>query len=282
MGLALDPHYFRRFFGLIFASLAIYVVFLAVLVLLQRQLMYFPDPTDFKPEAYGFSGFERITYKTKDGLQLHGFYAPPLDKHKPTLIFFQGNAGDLGQRADKIKLWQEWGYGLFLPTYRGYHGNAGSPTEEGLYDDARAALRTLKDAFKIDRKDLIIYGESLGTGIAVQMAVEGDERGLVLEVPYTMVPDIGSHRYPFVPIFWLAWDRFESINKIRGIKSPLLVLKAGHDTVIPSILAQRLFDKAAEPKKLVTHPTADHMDIYTSPAVVNEIRKFMLRLSSGY
>lgn len=271
----LEPHYFRRLGGLLATTLAIYVVFLAMLVLFQRQLMYFPDNHDFEPQSYGFNNFSRIEYESDDGVTLHAFYAPAANPAKPVIVFFQGNAGNLGIRAEKIRMWLNWGYGVYLPTYRGYHGNAGSPTEQGLYSDARASLAALENRFNIPRKHIVLYGESLGTGIATQMAEEGDEKAVVLEVPYTSIPDIGSARYPFVPIFWLAWDRFESYNKIRFIKSPLLILKAGHDTVIPSILAQRLFDRALEPKQLVVNPTADHMEIYSDNNVVTQIRAFL-------
>lgn len=271
----LEPHYFRRLGGLLATTLAIYVVFLAMLVLFQRQLMYFPDSHDFVPTDYGFTQFTRNEYTADDGVKLHAFYAPPSNPAKPVIVFFQGNAGNLGIRAEKIRMWLDWGFGAYLPTYRGYHGNAGSPTEQGLYSDARAALHALQDQFNINRKDIVLYGESLGTGIATQMAEEGDEKAVVLEVPYTSIPDIGSARYPFVPIFWLAWDRFESFNKIRFIKSPLLILKAAHDSVIPSILEQRLFDQALEPKQLVVNPTADHMEIYSDAHVVEQIHDFL-------
>jgi fermentation-respiration switch protein FrsA (DUF1100 family) len=275
MRLALDPYFLRRFLGLIIGAVAIYVVFLAGLVLIQRDLMYFPDSTVFRPEAYKLDGFTRYDYSTADGVEVHGFYAPPVHPRTLTIAFFQGNAGHLGIRAEKIRIWRKWGYGVWLPTYRGYHGNQGVPDENGLYTDARAGMAALSEHFKVARKDVVIYGESLGSGIAVQMAAEGEEAGTILEVPYTSIPDIGSARYPFVPIFWLIWDRYDSVNKIRSIHSPLMVLKAGKDEVIPSILAQRLYDKALMPKTIVTNPMAGHMGIYSSDEVVGELGAFM-------
>lgn len=275
MRLALDPQFLRRFMGLIIASLAIYVLFLAFLVLIQRNLMYFPDPTPFKPESYGFQEFTRFDYAADDGIKLHGFYAPPKEGKRLTIVFFQGNAGNLGLRAEKIAMWRDWGYGVMLTTYRGYHGNAGEPDEQGLYMDARASIAALKRDFGVKPEHMVLYGESLGSGVATQMAMEISEAGLVLEVPYTSIPDIGSARYPFVPIFWLALDRYESIRKIRHVHAPLLILKAGRDEVIPSILAQRLYDEAQDPKTLVVSERARHMGIYSTAPVVEKIHGWL-------
>lgn len=274
MRLALEPNYFRRLLGIFGTILAIYVVFLALLVVMQRQLMYFPDDVRFNPAAYSLNDFTPLTYTTGDGFKLHGFYAPPKSPHKLTIVFFQGNAGNLGMRVDKIKRWREAGYGVMLATYRGFEGNPGSPTEPGLYLDARAAIDALK-AQGANRPNMIFYGESLGSGVAVQMATEGAAAGVILEVPYTSIPDVGAYRYPFVPIFWMLWDRYESINKIKNVHAPILILQAGKDHVIPPVFARKLFDAAPAPKKIVTNPDAGHNNIYSTNVVVNSIFDFL-------
>ena len=274
MSLELEKHFFKRLFGILASVIAIYVIFLAILVLFQRHLMYFPDGQDFQPAKLGLSGFIRMDYSAPDGIRLHGFYAPRAAGRRLTILFLQGNAGNLNMRADKIRLWQKEGFGLMLATYRGYAGNRGSPTEPGLYQDARAAITTLQAA-GIARKDMIIYGESLGTGLAVQMASEGPSAALILEAPYTSIPDVGQFRYPFVPIFWVMQDKFMSIAKIGNIHTPLLVLQAGQDYVIPPHFARKLYEAANSPKQILTNATAGHNTIYSSDEVVAGILSFM-------
>lgn len=274
MSLALEKHFLKRLFGILASVIAIYVVFLAVLVLFQRHLMYFPDGQDFQPGKLGLLGFTRMDYAAQDGTRLHGFYSPRTPGRRLTILFFQGNAGNLNMRADKIRRWQKEGYGVMLATYRGYAGNRGSPTEPGLYQDARAAIATL-EAAGITRKDTVIYGESLGTGIGVQMASEGPCAALVLEAPYTSIPDVGGFRYPFVPIFWVMQDKFMSIAKIGNIHAPLLVLQAGRDYVVPPHFSRKLYDAANSPKQILVNGTAGHNTIYSSEDIVVAIMNFL-------
>jgi fermentation-respiration switch protein FrsA (DUF1100 family) len=276
----LHPSFFKRLFGIFASIFAIYAVFLAILLLAQRSLMYFPDPTLFDPAANNLSGFDRLAYTTPDGLDIHGFYAPPSPPRHLTLVFFQGNAGNLANRADKIRQWRGEGYGVMLATYRGFHGNPGAPDEPGLYQDARAAIMAL-EARGMNRRDMIFYGESLGTGIAVQMASEGNPAGVILEAPYTSLPDVGAYRYPFVPIFWIMQDKYMSIEKVGKIRVPLLVLQAGRDYVVPSVFARRLYDAANEPKKILLNATAGHNTIYSSADLVRDMFLFMSDLEKG-
>ncbi|NDE91033.1 MAG: alpha/beta hydrolase [Alphaproteobacteria bacterium] len=270
--------------GIFCTIFAVYFVFLAFLVLIQRQLMYFPDKTRFTPAAFQLDRFTELTYAAADGTKLHGFYAPAKAPRKLTLVFFQGNAGNLGIRAEKIKLWREQGYGVMLATYRGFEGNEGSPTESGLYQDARSAVEAVQRR-GVRIRDMIIYGESLGTGLAVetaaQMGTAAPPAGVILEVPYTSIPEVGAYRYPFVPIFWMLWDRYDSINKIQNIHAPILVLQAGKDRVIPPMFAKKLFDAAPPPKQILTNINADHMGIYSSPDIVKQIFGFINEVDKG-
>lgn len=278
MALPLDKHFLRRLVGIFGTIFIIYVVFLAFLVLIQRNLMYFPDDVRFTPSSAQLDGFTELNYKTPSGQKIHGFFAPPKAPRRTTIVFFQGNAGNLGMRAEKIRLWRDQGYGVVLGTYRGFEGNAGSPTEDGLYEDARATIEVAKSR-GVKFGDMILYGESLGTGIAVEMAAEmgslNPPAALVLEVPYTSVPEVGAYRYPFVPIFWLLWDRYESVNRIQNVEAPVLILQAGKDMVIPPVFAKKLFDAAKPPKTILTNINAGHMTIYSSADIVRGIFNFM-------
>jgi len=236
--------------------------------------MYFPDKAMFYPEKYGLDDLKKINYVTQDHVEITGYFAPPKDQRRLTIVFFQGNAGNMSLRVDKIRLWRDQGYGVMLAPYRGYQGNRGQPDENGLYNDARAAIDALK-AGGLDESTMLLYGESLGTGVAVQIGTYYKTAALVLEVPYTSIADVGSQRYPFVPIFWLLQDKYMSVDKIKNIKSPILVLKAGKDSVIPPEFAQKLYDTANEPKRLIVNPGAGHMGIYDSKEVVLQIFDFM-------
>lgn len=284
MALPLEKHYLRRLVGIFGTIFIVYIVFLAFLVLIQRNLMYFPDDVRFNPATVHLEGFTELSYSAADGQKLHGFYAPPKAPRKLTIIFFQGNAGNLGIRAEKIKLWRDQGYGVMLATYRGFEKNDGSPNENGLYQDARAAIDAAKSR-GVEVQNMVLYGESLGTGLAVEMAAEmggvAPPAGVVLEVPYTSIPEVGAYRYPFVPIFWMLWDRYESINKIQNIRAPVLVLQAGKDRVIPPIFAKKLFDAAQPPKSILTNINADHMGIYASQDIVRGIFAFINNLEKN-
>lgn len=284
MGLPLEQHFLRRLVGIFGTIFIVYVVFLAFLVLIQRNLMYFPDEYRFDPAAAKLDGFAELNYTTPDGHKIHGFFAAPKAPRRMTIVFFQGNAGNLGMRADKIKLWRDQGYGVILATYRGFEGNKGNPTENGLYEDARATIEVAKKR-GIKFADMILYGESLGTGIAVEMAAEmgsiNPPGGVVLEVPYTSIPEVGAYRYPFVPIFWMLWDRYESINKMKNVKAPVLILQAGKDTVVPPIFAKKLFDATQPPKTMLTNINAGHLGIYSSDDVVRGIFNFMNELDKA-
>ena len=278
MGLPLDQHFLRRLVGIFGTIFIVYVVMLAVLVGIQRNLMYFPDKERFVPADFGLPDFTELNYKTPSGQKIHGFFAPPKAPRRMTIVFFQGNAGNLGIRVDKIKMWREQGYGVVLATYRGFERNAGSPTEDGLYEDARTTINVAKDR-GVRFADMILYGESLGTGIAVEMAAAmgklNPPGGVILEVPYTSIPEVGAYRYPFMPIFWLLWDRYDSASKIKNIEAPVLILQAGQDKVIPPIFAQKLFDAAKPPKTILTNINAGHMGVYSSADLVKGIFKFI-------
>ncbi len=278
MRLALEPNYLRRLVGIFGTIFAVYIVFLAFLVLVQRQLMYFPDDIRFTPAAAHLEGFTELNYVTADGEKLHGFFAPPKAPRKLTIVFFQGNAQNLGVRIEKIKMWRDQGFGVMLATYRGFEKNPGSPSEAGLYQDARSAIDAVRKN-GVPISNMILYGESLGTGVAVEMAAEmgavAPPAGVVLEVPYTSIPEVGAYRYPFVPIFWMLWDRYESVNKMKNIKAPVLILQAGQDKVIPPIFAKKLFEATQPPKSILTNIKAGHMEIYSSPDIVKGIFAFM-------
>ncbi len=257
-------HLARRAGGWILTLLLVYLVFIIALGLMQKHLMYFPDPVRFVPSEWALKELTPLDAKTEDGLTITSWYRPALKHDKFTIVFFQGNAGHLGYRNYKVRPWLDAGYGVLMVGYRGY-GNPGSPSEEGLYMDAQAAIENL-NKLGVPDKAMVFYGESLGTGVAVQMATEYNASALILESPYTSIPDVGADRYPMVPVHFLLRDHYDSLDKIKDVHMPLLLLHGEIDNVVPVKFGRKLFEAANEPKQAHYFPDAGHNDVYNLEA----------------
>jgi len=246
---------------------AVYLAIVAGLYLLQRHLIYLPFGGVPNPVQAGVPEMHPVRLTTGDGLKLLAWWRAPQRPDLPVLVYFHGNAGNLGLRGEKLRPYLDAGLGVLLLAYRGFSGNPGSPSEEGLYRDARAALDFVAAA-GIPAEQRVLYGESLGTGVAVQMAVEQPVGAVVLEAPYSSISDVASARYPVVPVRWLLKDRFDSAAKVAQIAVPLLIIAGGRDRIVPARFVERLFAAAAEPKEYRYIPEATHLDFYDHGAPV--------------
>jgi len=253
-------HFYRRAGGWILTLTLVYGVFIGSLGLMQRHLMYFPDGARFVPQEWALKELDPLDVTTEDGLKITSWYRPALTPDKLTVVFFQGNAGHLGYRNYKVRPWLDAGYGVLMIGYRGF-GNPGAPSEEGLYMDAQASIDAIR-AKGIPENGLVFYGESMGTGVATQMATEYSAAALILESPYTSVPDVGSDRYPLVPVRWLLRDHYDSLAKIKDVHMPFLLLHGEMDQVVPVKFGKKLFAAANEPKQAVYVPDAGHNNVY--------------------
>jgi fermentation-respiration switch protein FrsA (DUF1100 family) len=234
-------------------------------------MIYFPEPlTNNDPGAWGAPSMRIVTYPTSDGLTLNSWYRPARDE-LPTIVFFHGNAGHIGYRIPKIQGLLDAGYGMLLAGYRGYDGNTGEPTETGLYQDGRAALDFLQTQ-DIALERVILFGESLGTGVSVQLATEYPIKALILQSPFTSLVAVGKRHYPYLPVAQLLQDRYDSINKIIDIKAPLLILHGKRDEIVPFSQGQELFNAAHEPKQFIEYETVMHNDF---PDMTNTIIDFI-------
>lgn len=256
-----------------------YGFFCLAMMLSQRFLMYFPYQGVFDPVIWGLGDFKPLHLTTQDGLTLTSWYYPPRDAGKPTIVFTQGNAGHSGHRNYKVLPWVNAGYGVAMVGYRGFCLNPGTPTEQGLYRDARAVMDFMKSSGTTGSR-LILYGESLGTGVAVQMATEYLAAGLILESPYTSTTDVGASRYPFLPVRYLMWDKFESINKMSSIHIPVLIVHGMEDRTVPVRFGKTLLAATNEPKQGLFMPGLAHKTIY-DPVVQAAILDFMDKLPKG-
>ncbi|HLB79994.1 MAG TPA: alpha/beta hydrolase [Dongiaceae bacterium] len=237
-----------------------YLLALGLLFVFQRQLLYYPSGERPSLETAGLAGrMTPVRLTTADGLELLAWYAAAAEG-RPTVVYFHGNAGHIGYRADKVRPYLAAGLGVLLLEYRGYGGNPGRPDEEGLYADARAALDFL-DGAGVAAERRVLYGESLGGAVAVQMAAERAAGAVVLEAPFTSVPEVGQSKFPIFPVRWLARDRLDSLAKIGAVGAPVLVLHGEQDQIVPIRFGRALFAAANEPKEMRSFPAAGHEDL---------------------
>ena len=247
------------FYPIIGFGLAAYVALAGGLFFFQRQLLYLPDKT--RPELAELAqlGVREVTIPTADGLALLSWYLPARPR-RPVIAYFHGNGGHIGYRIERLLRFAQAGYGVLMLEYRGYGGNPGTPNEAGLYTDADAALDFLKRQ-GVPAHRLVLYGESLGSGVAVQAATEHEIAALILEAPFTSVAEVAQCHFPYVPATLMVTDRFDSLSRIGKVRAPILILHGARDRVVPVRYGRALFDAAPEPKEGWFVPEAGHEDL---------------------
>jgi fermentation-respiration switch protein FrsA (DUF1100 family) len=246
----------RRMFSFLAGLAIVYLGALALLYFFQQKLLYFPDVE--RPSA-GPEGLLRpVAYRSSDGIALNSLYRAPPSAAAQVLLHFHGNAGNIGDRVERIVPYAEAGMGVLLAEYRGFGGNSGSPNEQGLYDDARAAIGFLRQQ-GVEPGRMVFYGESLGSGVAVQMATEFACGALVLEAPYSSVADVAQGRYWMFPVRALVRDKFDSTAKIARVRCPIFIMHGTADQVIPIRYGERLYGLAPSPKEMKVYPGLGHV-----------------------
>jgi pimeloyl-ACP methyl ester carboxylesterase len=235
--------------------LGIYLIALALLFAFQRSLLYPASDRRTSVAEAGLTGFEDVVLPTPDEERLVAWWKPP-QPGKALILYFHGNGGSLWNRRLRAQALTEGGRGLLMASYRGYSGSTGTPTEEGLRIDARTVYDWAARSYEPAR--LALYGESLGTGVAVRLAVERPVAGVILDAPYTSTADVAGLTYWFVPVTWLMRDQFRSLDIVGAVKAPLLILHGERDGIIPFALGERLYEAAPEPKLFVRLPGAGH------------------------
>jgi fermentation-respiration switch protein FrsA (DUF1100 family) len=243
------------------ASVIIIVAIAALLWALQRRLMYFPTSDVPTPAELGLSGVEPVVFDTEDGLRLAGWlFAAPESPSPVTVLVFNGNAGNRAHRSPLAAALRRHGFQVLLFDYRGYGGNPGAPSEDGLAADARAARAYLVERPDVDAGRLVYFGESLGTALAVELAADRPPAALILRSPFTSMVDVASHHYPALPVDRLLRDRYMAVDRIARVPAPLLVIAGGRDQIVPVEYSRRLYDAAPGAKTLLVLPDADHND----------------------
>jgi uncharacterized protein len=249
------------------------ICFIAAILLycFQRVLVYNPSKITPTRTAFHAEDMQHIQLMTKDNLSLNAWYKSATATQQ-TIIIFHGNAGHIGTRMPLARQLIQQGFGVLLLDYRGYGGNPGRPSEQGLYQDARAGMHYLKQQ-NIPAQSIVLYGESLGTGVATQMAMEYPKAcALILQSPYTTLKALGKHRYPWIPI--APWDKFDSISNIKQIHTPVLMFHGDIDKVVPDWQGKALFAAANQPKQWITLKNKAHKNLWT-PEFIQTVQQFI-------
>jgi uncharacterized protein len=236
----------------------------------QRSLMYFPERIRTTPVAAGFPQAQEITLDTADGEKVIAWHVPPRDD-KPIVLYFHGNGGSLRLRADRFQKLAASGFGVLALSYRGYGGSSGRPSEAGLIEDARAAY-----AYTAERYPgrIVLWGESLGTAVAIALAAEKPVSKLILDAPFTSAADIAAAIYWFLPVRYLMRDTFRSDLRIAQVKAPVLILHGDADVVVPIIYGERLLAIIAGKKQMVRFAGGEHVDLDRHGAI-DAVLKFL-------
>ena len=247
-------------------------VSLSPFILLSGSCCFLPTTERVPPQRFGIDRIEEVALENGANERLYSWYARAAEG-RPTFLFFHGNGGNVSHRLHKFRQLMAVGYGVFMLGYPGYGGSDGRPSEPAFVEAAKLALAHL-DARGIAREDLVVYGESLGSAVAVQLCANQPIRALILESPMSSIQEIAQLHYPFLPVSLLLKDRFLSIDYIADVRAPLLVIHGSADDVIPIQSGRRLFERANEPKTFHTVEGGGHNDLFDFP-VVDVINAFL-------
>ncbi|MEE9325466.1 MAG: alpha/beta hydrolase [Dehalococcoidia bacterium] len=226
-----------------------------------NRYIFYPDKELISTPADYDLPFEDVYFPTADGLKLHGWFVP--GERDVAWLWFHGNAGNISHRLDNLRLLHEkLQLNVFLFDYRGYGQSQGRPSEKGTYLDGEAALNHLHSRSNVDPKRVILFGRSLGGGVAVELASRERVYGLILESPFTSVPDMAKKVVPLLPLGPIIRTKYDSLSKIGRVEAPLLVIHGDMDEIVPMEQGMRLYEAARDPKELYIIPGAGHNDTY--------------------
>jgi fermentation-respiration switch protein FrsA (DUF1100 family) len=241
-----------------------YLALVVLMYVAQRALMYFPETIRTAPAEAGLGDAEEVVLDTRDGARVIAWHIAPRGDG-PVWLYFHGNGGALRYRVERFRELTAEGEGLVALSYRGYAGSTGSPTEAGLIADARAAYDFAAKRYPPDR--IVLWGESLGSGVAVALAAERKVARIVLEAPFLSAVDIAAGVYPFLPVRWLMKDQFRSDLRVANVNVPVLILHGDRDHVVPIASGQLLYNLITSPKRFVRVAGAGHENLGTFGAV---------------
>jgi len=238
----------------------------------QRSILFVPDTRQYEPADANLPEMETKYFQTADGVIISGWYkAAP--EGRPTILYFHGNGGSNRNHSGNADEMIAAGYGLLILEYRGYGGNPGTPSQEGFYNDGRAAITFLKSQ-GVSEGDIILFGYSLGTGVAIKMATEISAKALILQAPYTSISDVAQNRYWYMPVSLLIQDPFPALDLIDKVSEPTLYQYGTADRVIPPAFTKQLLEADRDPKTVAVFEGLGHLDL-GAPDVVAEVFRLL-------
>ena len=249
-----------------------YIVLIIFIYFYQRNLLYHPSENNYQNDKIQFK-YDEIFINVDEEIQLKSWIIKKDFKKLKTLVIFHGNAGHLSNRIYKLNELYKLDINILLISWRGFSGNKGSPTENNLYSDAKASINWLNEQ-GVNNGQIILYGESLGSGVAVELGKENNFNSIILESPFTSIENSAKIYYPYLPVRLLLKDRYDSISKIKMIKTPILIMHGKKDDVVPFSMGKELFEKANNPKQSYFTNEDDHMMEFNS-SLLGEIEDFI-------
>tara|TARA_Y100001970_G_scaffold258515_1_gene338504 strand:+ start:1107 stop:1925 length:819 start_codon:yes stop_codon:yes gene_type:complete len=244
----------------------VYFLILAFLYFYQRNLMYHPDENNYSGDQLSVD-IKEVKIDTDDKINLLGWYHEKDLKKNKTILFFHGNAGSLENRIHKLNHFRDMNVNFLIIAWRGFSGNKGKPSEKGLYKDGISAINWLLNK-GVKQENIIIYGESLGTGVATHLAQNKNFAGIVLETPFTSMIDAAKNFYPYIPVGLLLKDKFDNKSKIKNINVPVLIMHGEADQIVPFSMGKKIYEIANEPKYSYFTKYDNHMMEYDEKLVL--------------
>ena len=267
----------RNFFlEVIIGIIVVYVSVLILLFIFQRSLMYHPEENNYSGDKLEVE-VERVKIVTQDNISLLGWFHKKDLKNFKTIVYFHGNAGKLENRIHKLNHFKDLDVNFLIIAWRGFSSNKGKPSEKGLYIDANSSISWLKK-LGLTEKDIILYGESLGTGVATEIAQSNNYAGLVLETPFTSMVEAAKNFYPYIPVSILLKDKYDNQNKIKNINTPVLVMHGEVDQIVPFWMGKKIYEIANQPKYSYFTKFDDHMMEYDEK-LVSALKTFIKSLN---
>lgn len=243
-----------------------YVVAVAGLFLSQRWFVFRPDHARPDIGRVSVPDLTSVIVPTADGLSLLAWFLPAARNSLPIVLYLHGSVGNIGHRADRLGAFRRLGWGVLLLEYRGFGGNPGRPSEAGLLADGRGGLAALR-AMRVSPDRILLWGESLGSGVAVRLATEQKVAAVLLEAPYTSITNVARARFPFVPVSWLLLDRFDTLRCIERVRAPIMVMHGTGDRTVPVAMGRAVYEAAPNHKELWIVAGAGHADLVEAGAI---------------
>ncbi|MDE2180722.1 MAG: alpha/beta hydrolase [candidate division NC10 bacterium] len=249
----------------------------------ENRFIFFPDKRiEAMPRDWGLA-YEDIYFTTQDGVTLNGWWIPGTGSPL-TILWFHGNAGNISHRLENIKLRHDrLGTDIFIFDYREYGRSEGRVSEEGTYHDGDSAIQYLRSRGDVDPTKIVFLGESLGSAVAVEMAIRHGCAALILESPFLSMAEMAKASFPFLPISSLLRTKYDTLSKIGQVKAPLLIAHGESDEIVPFRHGQRLFEVARAPKEFYGIKRARHNDLYLigGQAYLETLNRFLSRVIEG-